>query len=163
MPNILIEEKNKNNLTVSLQDYLETIGLLVQKNKIARVKDIAKLLNVKLASVSEALKKLEKKGYIEYSPYKSIVLTKKGEEVANFLINAHNILKELFSKIFLMNEEESDKISCIVEHYISDDGLRKIERFLEFYGKYDFFETLYKNYINKINLEKIDCKECEFK
>ena len=42
-------------LTESLENYLETIGMLIRKNKIARVKDISKELDVKNLSCSSKL------------------------------------------------------------------------------------------------------------
>ena len=44
------------NLTPSLEDYLEAILRLERKNRVARVKDIAVLLNVQMPSVTGALK-----------------------------------------------------------------------------------------------------------
>ena len=132
MPNLKIKPKTYNDLSLSLQDYLEAIGFLIKKNKIARVKDIAEILNVKLSSVTGALRQLKEKGYIKYSPYSFISLTEKGDKVATTLINAHKVLKELFMEIFLIEESESENISCVIEHYISEKSLKNIEKFLKF-------------------------------
>ena len=51
-------------LTESLENYLETIGMLIRKNKIARVKDISKELKVKNSSVNIALNILADKELI---------------------------------------------------------------------------------------------------
>jgi DtxR family Mn-dependent transcriptional regulator len=132
--------KNDDRLTDSLQDYLEAIGILIKNNKVARVKDIAEKLNVKLASVTGALKQLRSRGYIKYSPYSLITLTAKGEKLADNLISTHNLLKKLFAEIFLFEKKEAEKISCILEHYISDSSIRNIKRFMEFSDKYKIFE-----------------------
>ena len=45
-------------MSPALEDYLETIYLLVQEHGFARVKDIARARDVKAATVSVALRKL---------------------------------------------------------------------------------------------------------
>ena len=51
-------------LTSSLEDYLETIYLIISEKEAVRPKDIAKRLNVSNASVTGALKTLADKGMI---------------------------------------------------------------------------------------------------
>ena len=69
-------------LTPSQEDYLETIYVESQKNGCAKVTDIAKLLDVKKASVTGALSHLSEKGLINYAPYLPVTLTKSGEKAA---------------------------------------------------------------------------------
>ena len=69
-------------LTPSQEDYLETIYLEAEKNGCAKVTDIAKLLDVKKASVTGALSNLCEKGLINYAPYAPITLTAEGEKEA---------------------------------------------------------------------------------
>jgi len=111
------------------------IYFLIKKNKIARVKDIAEILNVKLSSVTGALRQLKEKGYIKYSPYSFISLTEKGDKVATTLINAHKVLKELFMEIFLIEESKiikSDFISKNFKFLSPKDGID--EKYLNNYG-----------------------------
>ena len=77
MGNIVSEE-----LTSSLEDYLESIYLIISEKEAVRPKDIAKRLNVSNASVTGALKTLSDKGMINYAPYDVITLTDKGREAA---------------------------------------------------------------------------------
>ena len=67
--------KKKNNLTASLENYIKAISEIVEKQKAARVKDIANSLFIGASSVSEALKNLAEKEYINYQPYGIITLT----------------------------------------------------------------------------------------
>ena len=69
-------------LTQSLEKYLLTVNKIVQKNSASRVKDVAKELNIGMASTSEAIKTLAKKGYINYVPYGIITITPKGVKKA---------------------------------------------------------------------------------
>ncbi len=142
----------KDELTVSLQDYLEAIGVLLQTNRFARVKDIASKLNVKLASVSVALKQLRDKGFVDYTPYGSITLTRKGEEFAGYLISTHNLFEKLFTEVFCFEKEEANKISCVVEHYISKSSIEKIKKFIEFKDECKLLKSaleLFPEYLKK--------------
>ena len=53
-------------MSPALEDYLETIYLLVQEHGFARVKDIARARDVKAATVSVALRKLAELDLIRY-------------------------------------------------------------------------------------------------
>ena len=70
--------EENNHLSASLEDYLETIFLIVQKKQAARAKDISIELKVKASSVTGALRQLSEKGLINYAPYDIITLTSKG-------------------------------------------------------------------------------------
>lgn len=73
--------KQEKRLTASLENYLCAIYLIENKNKAARVKDISSHLSIGASSVSEAMKLLEKKGYINYEPYGLITLTDIGKNL----------------------------------------------------------------------------------
>ena len=63
------------NLSASLEDYLEAILNLTSESNVARSKDIAKLLSVSRSSVTGALRVLKKKGLANYKPYDYVTLT----------------------------------------------------------------------------------------
>ena len=65
-------------LTPSLEDYLETILLLVRRDRVARVRDIAGHMGVAMSSVTAALKSLSKRKLVNYDPYEVITLTASG-------------------------------------------------------------------------------------
>ena len=50
------------NLTAGLEDYLEAIYIAQSENKTVKGIDVARMLNISRASVSEALSKLVSKG-----------------------------------------------------------------------------------------------------
>ena len=64
------------------EEYLEAMYILHKNKGVIRVKDIAKMMNVKPPSVVDALKKLAEKGLIEYEKYDRILLTDSGREIA---------------------------------------------------------------------------------
>ena len=95
----MLTTKNAN-LSASLEDYLEAIFNLSGQSKVARSKDIAKLLRVSKSSVTGALRVLKKKGLANYKPYDFVTLTKSGQAAAAEVVRKHNILKSFFVNVF---------------------------------------------------------------
>ena len=122
-------------LTESLENYLETIGMLVRKNKIARVKDISKELNVKSSSVNIALNVLADKGLIIHEKYGYVELTKEGKRIADDIQHKEDVLVQFFVEILGVNEEVAVKDACRMEHTISDETLAKLIFFIGKIGK----------------------------
>ncbi len=119
-------------LTSSLEDYLETIYLIISEKEAVRPKDIAKRMNVSNASVTGALKTLANKGMINYAPYDVITLTNEGRMAAMDVLRRHELLKDFFVKVLGISVEEADKAACAMEHGISVEIIDKLARFAEF-------------------------------
>ena len=62
----------RQDLSDSLENYLEVILKLEETNKVARAKEIAEHLDIQRGSVTGGLKALSEKGYINYQPYSYI-------------------------------------------------------------------------------------------
>lgn len=114
-------------LSESLEDYLEAIFHLQKEFKVARVKDIASRLNVKMPSVTNAVKVLKSKDLIDYEKNSFITLTKEGEKLAKKITHKHEVCEEFFSEMLNAESEESRILACAVEHYISGTTASKIE------------------------------------
>ena len=117
-------------LTASLEDYLEVICNYTNLDKSVRAIDISKKLNVSRASVTEALKKLANKGYINYGRYDTISLTENGKEIANKVISKHTVLQIFFEKILGLSENEASENACKIEHVITDNAFYKISEYI---------------------------------
>jgi len=128
---------NVENLSSSLEDYLETIYKLVKENRVARSKDIASELNVTRASVTGALKLLSSKGLINYDPYKYITLTDEGESIARKVARRHSILKDFLVDILSVEPELADASACKMEHAISGVVLDKLMLFAKYIKNID--------------------------
>ncbi|WP_372520715.1 metal-dependent transcriptional regulator [Candidatus Ruminimicrobiellum ovillum] len=122
-------------LTESLENYLETIGMLIRKNKIARVKDISKELDVKNSSVNIALNVLADKGLIIHEKYGYVELTPEGQKIADDIQHKEDVLVQFFTEILGVNEEVALKDACRMEHTISDETLAKLIFFIGKIGK----------------------------
>lgn len=124
--------KLQKELTSSQENYLRAVSEIVRKNKAARVKDVSKLLNIGPSSVSEALKVLAERGYINYQPYGIITLTEKGEEIAEELNKRHEIICNFLENVLLVDEKIIDENASKIEYGVSEDVLEKFVRFLTF-------------------------------
>ena len=113
-------------LSASLEDYLEIICNYFNINKKIRAIDISRELGVSRASVTEALKKLSLKGYINYGRYEAISLTPIGREIAQKVVSRHNILQMFFEKNLGLTKEEASVNACKIEHVITENAFKQI-------------------------------------
>ncbi len=137
-------------LTESQEDYLEEIYLQVLRNGSAKVTDISNNLNVKKASVSNALNTLQKRGLINYAPYSQITLTLTGEHQAQKILQRHNTMTKFFIEVLGLTEKESVENACRIEHAMSEELFEKAIKFYEIIR--DFSE---RNEEFKISLESL--------
>jgi DtxR family Mn-dependent transcriptional regulator len=119
-------------LSSAMEDYLETIYHLEQAQRIARVRDIAKRLDVKMSSVTSALKSLGSRGFIQYDPHQFITLTAKGLDKAREIVRKHEVLKRFFVKVLRIEGAAAEDNACRIEHYLDPEVIEKFVRFVEF-------------------------------
>ncbi len=114
-------------LTPSLEDYLEAILQLEEKNRVARVKDIAEFLSVQMPSVTAALKNLKSKDLINYEKNSFINLTDQGKEIAEVVLRKHQILVDFLKEALLIENPKAENEACRIEHTIDLDTARRIK------------------------------------
>ena len=119
-----------NVLSASLEDYLEVISNSVEAGANIRAIDISKQMNVSRASVTEALKKLASKGYINYDRYEILSLTEIGKEVADKIVSRHTILQRFFEEKLNLSAEEASENACKIEHVITENAFKKIAEYI---------------------------------
>lgn len=113
-------------LSLKQQNYIETIYELCEKHEHAHTKAIAEKLNIKMASVTEAMVKLSSKNMVNYSPRHPVTLTEKGKELAEELHFRHEVLARFFSLIGCKTNE-AEETACKVEHSINDNITKLID------------------------------------
>ncbi|RUM34129.1 MAG: metal-dependent transcriptional regulator [Archaeoglobus sp.] len=110
-----------------MEDYLEAIyNIQKSERRVARTTDLARVLEVRPSSVTEMLLKLSDMGYVEYTPYRGVILTKKGEEVAVRIRRYHKIFEAFFYSFLGVDRSEAHRLSCEIEHHVSEDVALKI-------------------------------------
>jgi DtxR family Mn-dependent transcriptional regulator len=119
-------------LTPALEDYLETILELVQQQKVARVRDIARIREVSAGSVTPAMKRLAALGLVRYVQREYIDLTPDGEREARRVHARHRVLTRFFTEVLGMPPKVAESDACKVEHQLSFLGMDHLVRFLEF-------------------------------
>lgn len=122
-------------LTESMEDYLETIALLIDEEGHAHTKKVAERLGVQMPSVTSVLQQLEKMDYITYRPRYPVVLTAKGKHTADRIIRRHQVLHKFFLEILGLPLAEAEETACRVEHSVDDDGVNRFELFTEALSK----------------------------
>lgn len=123
-------ENEHSKLSQSLEDYLEMVHMLKMAHGIARVKDIAAALSVKMPSVAKAILELKKLGLVTQEPYSGVELTAEGEKAAADVLNRHILLKGFLIRLGV-SEAIADKDACCMEHILSAETLSKIEGFMK--------------------------------
>lgn len=131
-------------ITATIEDYLERILLLSEEEGHARVTEMAKLLGISKASVTEMIAKLKSNGFVDFEKYGTITLTEKGRKIAIKVKERHDILKS-FLVLIGVNEENANKDCCVMEHNLSKETTDKLKVFIEFLQEKkqeDIFERL---------------------
>lgn len=124
--------KNDKRTTASLEKYLCAISKIEKQSKAARVKDISSYLSIGAPSVSEAMKVLEKKGYINYEPYGLITLTEKGENLVIEKNKRNEIISHFLKDVLLVEDYAIAENAQQIEYGMSEEVLEKFVRFLTF-------------------------------
>ncbi|MGQ9454675.1 MAG: metal-dependent transcriptional regulator [Armatimonadota bacterium] len=118
-------------LTSSLEDYLEAIYHLQSNSQGARVKDIAQRMDVKMPSVTGALRTLVQIGLVRHDPYYRVELTETGVKCAEGIVERHTAIKKFLTDILGLGHEEAEAEACQLEHAIKSETLDRLVRFLK--------------------------------
>jgi DtxR family transcriptional regulator, Mn-dependent transcriptional regulator len=124
--------RKQQNLSASLEDYLEAIFFLTRDSTVARSKDIADGLGVARPSVTGALRQLAQKGLINYEPYGLVSLTKAGQTRAAGVAKKHDIIKSFFVDILGVDAESAADAACRAEHTLGKHIVGKLMLFIQF-------------------------------
>jgi Mn-dependent DtxR family transcriptional regulator len=116
----------------SAEDYLERIHELIEEKGYARVVDIASSLDVREASVTSMVQKLDELGFLKYEKYRGLVLTDKGREIAQRIQGRHETLSRFFSLFGLSDETQQQDIEGI-EHHLSPATVEVLADLAQFF------------------------------
>lgn len=118
-------------LSSNMEDYLETIYLIHQKNGFVRVKEIANQTGNSMPSVSSAVKNLQKMGMVDHPKYDLITLTEKGKIRAGKIYKRHQLIRNFLHRVLGVGKETAEKDACRIEHNVSDETIQGLERFMK--------------------------------
>ena len=115
------ERSASDELTSSMEDYLEMVCRMEEEGEPIRVSSLAASLHVRPSSASKMLDNLKKAGYIDFKKYGSIMVTEKGYEEGRYLLHRHQVLQDFFCT--LNHTEDELELVEKIEHFIkSQDG-----------------------------------------
>lgn len=113
------------------ENYLKAIYKLTERNKDgAYTNDIAYALEIKPATVTEALKKLFENGLINYEKYKPVTLTKNGTQIAIKTIRKHRLWEVFLVEKLGFKWDEIHPMAEELEHISFDELTERLALFL---------------------------------
>lgn len=120
------------NRSESTEDHLERIQELVERKGYARVSDIAATLGLSRSAVSNMVRRLARRGFVNYEKYRGFSLTKEGRAVANHIKVRHQTLAELLQLLGLPRETVEEEVE-VIEHHLRPETLKVFSRLVRFW------------------------------
>ena len=92
--------------------------------------EIAATLGVGASTVSGNLRKLERDGFIDYTPYRSIALSERGRHVAVGMVRRHRLIELFLVQVMGLRWDEVHDEAELLEHVVSDRLIDRIDELL---------------------------------
>src|ERR1700691_3042492 len=106
----------------STEDHLERIQELVEQKGYARVSDIAASLGLSRSAVSNMVRRLAARGFVNYEKYRGFTLTDEGRAVASHIKARHETISKLLEMVGLGPETVEQEVEAI-EHHLRPETL----------------------------------------
>ncbi len=118
--------------TKSEEDQIKAIYSLSETTNGAPISTnaLAEHLQIKAASVSDMLKKLAQKGWVNYIKYNGSTLTEEGEKLALSIIRKHRLWETFLVKNLHFKWDEVHEIAEQLEHIKSEQLIDKLANYL---------------------------------
>lgn len=115
------------------ENYLKIIYLLTERHNGNEVStnELAEHTQTKAASVSDMLRKLAEKNYINYRKYQGVTLTEAGEQIALGVIRKHRLWEVFLVEKLGFGWDEIHDIAEQLEHIDSKELTKRLDNFLE--------------------------------
>jgi len=116
----------------STEDHLERIQELVEQKGYARVADIAASLHLSRSAVSNMVRRLAHRRFVNYERYRGLTLTAEGKAVAKHISVRHQTLTELLQLLGLSSETIEQEVE-VIEHHLRPETLRVFSKLVRFW------------------------------
>jgi DtxR family Mn-dependent transcriptional regulator len=107
----------------TVEEYLEAIYRLQERNGAAKTTELAKQLNVALGTITNTVESLEKQSFVVHQPYKGVKLTAKGRRIALGVVRRHRLSERLLVDILKLEWGKAHDAACKLEHAFADKEL----------------------------------------
>jgi DtxR family Mn-dependent transcriptional regulator len=114
----------------SEEDYLKALYHLEMDFNAVSTNSIAEYLDMKPSSVTDMLKKLSEKKFINYQKYKGTSLTKKGKLIALSIVRKHRLWETFLVEKLGFGWDQVHTIAEQLEHIKSDELIENLDNFL---------------------------------
>lgn len=123
-------------LSLTEENYLKAIFHLVNAENTVTVNEISKLLNVKMPSVNNMMKKFAARKWVVYESYKPLQITSEGRRQAAQIVRKHRLTEMFLVEKMNFGWENVHEIAEQLEHIHSEEFFDKMDELLNF-PKYD--------------------------
>jgi len=110
--------------TATVDKYLEAIYCIAAEGEVVRPSRLAYWLSVSAPTVSDALQRLKRDGWVELGKDRSVTLTENGERTATALVRRHRILERWLTDVLGFDwaaaDIEADRISSAMSDAVVD-------------------------------------------
>lgn len=113
-----------------IEEYLENIYRLQEKDGVARTSELVKLLKVSPGTITNTVERLEREDLVVHRAYKGVILTEKGRIIALRIVRKHRLSERLLTDILKVRWDKAHEAACQLEHGISEEIAKKIEKTL---------------------------------
>ena len=119
--------------TISEENYLKTIFSLSGELKAGvSTSSLAAHLDTKASSVTDMVQKLADKRLVNYTKYRGVTLTAKGEELAVRIVRKHRLWELFLFRTLGFKWDEIHQIAEQLEHIKSDLLIERLDWFLNY-------------------------------
>ena len=120
-------------MTISEENYLKVIYHLSHLSpKGVNTNAIAAMLETKASSVTDMLKKLSEKDWINYQKYQGVSLTDKGKLNAKIIVRKHRLWEVFLVEKLGFSWDEVHEVAEELEHIKSEKLINQLDHFLNF-------------------------------
>jgi DtxR family Mn-dependent transcriptional regulator len=128
LPDITVSQE----VTPAVEEYLECIYRLQEKEGVARTSSIVKTLRVAPGTVTNTVERLEEEGFVTHSSYRGVRLTGKGRRIALQVVRRHRLSERLLVDLLKMDWDMVHETACRLEHSLTDEVVKHLEKALNY-------------------------------
>jgi DtxR family transcriptional regulator, manganese transport regulator len=136
------------NRSESTEDHLERIQELIDRKGYARVADLAASLGLSTSAVSNMVRRLARRGYVNYERYRGFTLTATGRQVAHHVKARHKTLTE-FLQLVGLNAQTVDREVEEIEHHLRPETLAVLTQLVSFWREHPGHLEAFKRFNRK--------------
>lgn len=114
----------------AIENYLETIYILSQKQNEVHAIDICSYLSYSRPTVSIVLRQMREHGLVIVNEDNHIFLTEEGLSIARRIYERHEVLTKMLAMLGV-SQETALHDACKIEHDLSDETFEAIKRHVQ--------------------------------